>query len=146
MFNVISCMLVTSIMINVEKLAVQAIAVRFHRAAFHDRIKSANFESDLINRLNRESRRILKLRQRIIHEAEVAAVRSMRARSASKVHKKRSSALGGEHTSVDDAAKEQRMPSSFMQVKSRRVCRVLHGIIITHRSCFLSVETWRSYG
>jgi hypothetical protein len=71
--------MVGSILVLAQKLLVQVIAVRFHRTAFLDRIKAVHFASDVITKLNVESRKLLKRKANILQILEQRRNRMQRA-------------------------------------------------------------------
>ncbi|KAI3637585.1 hypothetical protein MIR68_004234 [Amoeboaphelidium protococcarum] len=64
--NIISSLLALSVFMTVQKFMVQIIATKFHRQAYMERIRQVNYESQIINYLHLEARKILREKQAVM--------------------------------------------------------------------------------
>jgi hypothetical protein len=69
--NIVASLLVVNILVFLEKLFVQIVAIRFHRRAYEDRIQKMHFCTDAITKLAIEARKILRDKERIIQVMKI---------------------------------------------------------------------------
>ncbi len=75
--NLLATAVVYALLTVIQKLLLQVIAVRFHRTAFMDRLREMNYASDVINKLHKHAKKILKEKTAYIQAMELRSSRQL---------------------------------------------------------------------